>query len=661
MQRGSFYVFCLVLVSCLALPRAAVSQPYTFTKVVDNNTQRPGDAAGTLFHLTTATTPSFDGQWVVFRDQGPLDDGSLQAIFSYNTQDGTLRRLVDLKCRVPGGTGTFFDLEVADTAPSVRNGTVIFVAHPTGLAQGLYSIPAAGPNCAVTRIADNSTANPNGGTFGIMDAGGRQTGAFTFDGTTAAFRAQGSTLPVGTFSAKPDGTGIAAVADTLHPFSALVAKVTVFDYPAISGINVIVAGNDGRPINTGYNGLYLGKVGGAGAVTELVNSTQRLPGDPITNYHTRFDAPVFAIDGGVVAFHATDNNSSSLWSGLYWTDLTSHSINKIADTASTLPGLPQVGVVGGQGVAVSQGNVLFMAGDNASVLPKSALYVWANGVPTRVVGTGDAVGGTTVQAVSDPGPAALYGSAFAFNAFTGTTPTIYLAKPSGGQGPAAIVSNASYAFAAPLAPNAIATAFGQGLADATAIAPPPPLPLTLAGVGVTVTDSAGAARQAALYFVSAGQFNFVVPDGTAPGTALVSVGKNGLSPLQVAAVAPGLYSANGDGRGAAAAIAFKSQTNWQYTFNCGTAGNCVAAPFDVGAATETVYLELFGTGIRAGKSVTATVGGTSVTPAWAAQQQYPGMDQVNIPIPKSLAGAGEVDVVVTVDGVASNPVKVSIK
>lgn len=37
------------------------------------------------------------------------------------------------------------------------------------------------------------------------------------------------------------------------------------------------------------------------------------------------------------------------------------------------------------------------------------------------------------------------------------------------------------------------------------------------------------------------------------------------------------------------------------------------------------------------------------------------MDQVNILLPNSLAGAGEVDVVVTVDGLASNAVKVNIR
>ena len=84
--------------------------------------------------------------------------------------------------------------------------------------------------------------------------------------------------------------------------------------------------------------------------------------------------------------------------------------------------------------------------------------------------------------------------------------------------------------------------------------------------------------------------------------------------------------------------------------------------FDVGGASDQVYLELFGSGIRGGKTVTATLGGgTPLSATSAAQPQYPGMDQVNVLVPKNMAGRGEVDVVVTVDGAASNTVKVRIQ
>jgi len=43
------------------------------------------------------------------------------------------------------------------------------------------------------------------------------------------------------------------------------------------------------------------------------------------------------------------------------------------------------------------------------------------------------------------------------------------------------------------------------------------------------------------------------------------------------------------------------------------------------------------------------------------QPQFAGLDQVNLYVPRSLAGAGEVPVILTVDGVTANVVTVNIK
>jgi uncharacterized protein (TIGR03437 family) len=232
--------------------------------------------------------------------------------------------------------------------------------------------------------------------------------------------------------------------------------------------------------------------------------------------------------------------------------------------------------------------------------------------------------------------------------------------------PVTSVSSASYAVNGPLAPNAMVSAYGKGLADSPVNAPLP-LPTTLANVGVIVKDAAGNTREAQLYFISATQINYVVPDQTSAGTATVTMTKNGQTvgsgTIQVAAIAPGIFAANGNGQGAASALAVKypAQT-WQSTATCPTAGSCVTVPFDVGTAATPVYLELFCTGVRGTKSsVTATIGGTAVAATWAVQSQYPGMDQVNLLVPTSLAGRGEVDVSLTVDGVAANTVRVNIK
>jgi uncharacterized protein (TIGR03437 family) len=70
-------------------------------------------------------------------------------------------------------------------------------------------------------------------------------------------------------------------------------------------------------------------------------------------------------------------------------------------------------------------------------------------------------------------------------------------------------------------------------------------------------------------------------------------------------------------------------------------------------------LELFGTGIRghSPSGVTCTIGGVSVPVLYAgAQGQYPGLDQVNVSLPASLANRGEMNIVLTVDGQAANTV-----
>ena len=91
----------------------------------------------------------------------------------------------------------------------------------------------------------------------------------------------------------------------------------------------------------------------------------------------------------------------------------------------------------------------------------------------------------------------------------------------------------------------------------------------------------------------------------------------------------------------------------------------VTVPILLGAETDRVFLVLFGTGLRKRSSVakvTVFVSGieTLVTDA-LAQPEYAGLDQVNALLPRSLAGRGEVDVVVTVDGRVANKVRVQVQ
>ncbi len=223
-----------------------------------------------------------------------------------------------------------------------------------------------------------------------------------------------------------------------------------------------------------------------------------------------------------------------------------------------------------------------------------------------------------------------------------------------------------------LAAESIASAFGEGLAVRTEAATTTPLPTVLAGTSVRVTDSAGVTRLAPLFFVSPGQINYLIPAGTATGLATVNVTVEqrvvATGTVRIERVAPGLFSANADGRGVAAALGIRARAGNQSlvpVFQCGTApGSCVAIPIDPGPPTDQVVLILFGTGIRGRTALSAVrveIGGQRAEVLYAdSQGDFVGLDQVNVLIPRSLAGRGEVPVVLTVDGRTANTVTVNV-
>jgi uncharacterized protein (TIGR03437 family) len=221
-----------------------------------------------------------------------------------------------------------------------------------------------------------------------------------------------------------------------------------------------------------------------------------------------------------------------------------------------------------------------------------------------------------------------------------------------------------------VAPESLATATGMNLAMQSAKAASTPWPTTLGGVTVQITDSASVSRPAGLLFVSPTQINFEVPAGTAPGTATVRI-DNGVSQtpatVQIQPVAPGLFVINDLDIAAATAIRVVIPTQLQSpvtVFQCvDTPGSCRLFPIDPGVDAP-VYLSFYGTGISARSSlanVTVTIGGVSIPALYAGpQSQFPGLDQVNVPLPLSLRGAGVVNVTATVDGVTSNAVKIQV-
>lgn len=240
-------------------------------------------------------------------------------------------------------------------------------------------------------------------------------------------------------------------------------------------------------------------------------------------------------------------------------------------------------------------------------------------------------------------------------------------------GPLATVSAASFSPEG-LAPEAIGAAFGANLATGTTVATSVPLPTLLGGVSVRVRDSNNVERLAPLFFVGTGQINYLIPPGTANGQALVTAsnatGPVASGPLTVASVAPGLFTFESNGRGYAAGYALRVPASGSATvtffarLDAGT-NTYVANPIEFGPATDRTFCVFFGTGIRGRtnlSSVRASLGGTSLPVDFAsAQGDLVGLDQVNVEVPRTFAGRGDVDVVLTVDGKIANTVRVNFR
>jgi uncharacterized protein (TIGR03437 family) len=241
---------------------------------------------------------------------------------------------------------------------------------------------------------------------------------------------------------------------------------------------------------------------------------------------------------------------------------------------------------------------------------------------------------------------------------------------SPGIAPLSAVNAASYAFP-PLAPDEIVALFGVNLASATAIGTPQPAE-SVAGTSVKISGADGASISALLFFVSATQASVLIPAG-APGPASLSVtnsaGVTVSTPITLAAVAPGLFTANSSGEGAPAGQVITVHADGSEAPTQSLAmfdqqqNQWIPTPIDMGDATDTIYLILYATGVRHYKATpTCTIAGQQIAVSYAGPQGvFPGLDQVNVILPASLKGAGDVTLNLTVDGMTSNAVALSFR
>ena len=233
---------------------------------------------------------------------------------------------------------------------------------------------------------------------------------------------------------------------------------------------------------------------------------------------------------------------------------------------------------------------------------------------------------------------------------------------------AGVVSAASFTNSV-VAPDQIVSIFGSNLSSEVAEATQTPLPETLAGTRSELIDASGATHRLSFVFVSPGQINAVVPGGVAAGAARLRVisaaGQAGETTIQVAAVAPGLFSVDARGQGLAAAAAVRVASDGaQTTVDVLSPANpLAAAPINLGPDGDLVVLLLFGTGMRNFSSeIKVTIGGLPATiVGFGPSTEFVGLAQLTAVIPRDLAGRGEVDVNVEVDGQAANTVTITVQ
>lgn len=170
----------------------------------------------------------------------------------------------------------------------------------------------------------------------------------------------------------------------------------------------------------------------------------------------------------------------------------------------------------------------------------------------------------------------------------------------------------------------------------------PPLPIELNGVSVSINSAA-----AGLYFVSPGQINFLVPPGLAATTGTntypVVINNNGTtirSTIQILPAQPDIFTVT---------TAFGSNRASVTNATTGT-----QEPFTVTTAGAATRLSIFLTGVRRvtdKAQVSVRIGTTDLTGAAIISitpSDTPGTDQIIVELPASLAGAGDVPVIVTI-------------
>lgn len=192
-----------------------------------------------------------------------------------------------------------------------------------------------------------------------------------------------------------------------------------------------------------------------------------------------------------------------------------------------------------------------------------------------------------------------------------------------------------------------------------------------ADVALWLRDASGVETSVSLLDQTTDRVRGVMPEGVASGGATLVARRANWPDAEVAVpiapVAPGLFTLNSEKLLAASVVRSPSgdlvppwmrTAIWEQVYELDESGRFIARPIEFGPPEEELTLVLYGTGVRgrsAAEAVRVVIGELPLTASMAGPQPgWTGMDEIRVILPRTLSGAGTVDVRVEADGVSSN-------
>jgi uncharacterized protein (TIGR03437 family) len=590
-----------------------------------------------------------------------------------------------LNLSADGTAITFMAYVAPPNTVDVSNANTPMAYDPTNPAGGSYyrAVVQVGPNGAIQVTPTNSYSGNNGRAAALANGlyymvGNSNNGSGVPNNILVAGGAQLAT-PGQAFATPPTQIGNFSIGDVINPATGL-------PYPGdkagkdnnFRGLTIYkntmyaTKGSGGNGINTVY------QVGDKGSLPTLANAASASltipPGFPTilaSNAAATYPFGLFFANDSTLYVGdegdgTTTNAATSKTAGLQkwilsngkWTLAYTLQAGLNLGQQYTVPNYPSALSPATDGIRNIAGKV---NGDGTVTIWGVTSTISASGDqgadPNKLVSITDTLSATTLPASESFTTLRTANSGEVLRGVA-LTPTTQAPNPTMANVP--LILSAASPSVTGLTPGSLATANGQGLATVTAFATPP-FQSSFMGTSVSIVDGAGNTTGAPILSVSANQVVFLVPSTVAPGTAQVII-TNGTTTqtsnnIEITNLAPALLTLNGSGLAAAYVVQVDpsgTQTA-QAIYSTNSDGAIVPAPITV---TSNTWLVMFGTGIAtAGTGITkVTINGVNAPVAYAGPQGTDtGLDQVDVLIPSSLAGKGNVNVQLTVASASNNP------